>query len=101
MALPQNIMPFDSQLADTVVQSANMDWIELDPGRAYIKVLWTGAESGRSAALHRWKKGYAAPSHKHLSAVHVFILSGKLQVRDTTLNVGDYVYGAETVVATY
>ena len=42
--------------------------------------------------MHHWKKGYAAPPHKHLAGAHVYILSGKLQVRDGTLNAGDYVY---------
>ncbi|MBV9965953.1 MAG: cupin domain-containing protein, partial [Alphaproteobacteria bacterium] len=32
------------------------------------------------------------PPHKHLAGAHVYILSGKLQVRDGTLNAGDYVY---------
>jgi gentisate 1,2-dioxygenase len=40
----------------------------------------------------RWLKGFVAPPHKHLSASHTFILSGKLQVRDGTLDAGDYVY---------
>jgi anti-sigma factor ChrR (cupin superfamily) len=40
----------------------------------------------------RWLKGFTAPQHKHLSASHTFILSGKLQVRDGTLDAGDYVY---------
>ena len=30
--------------------------------------------------------------HKHLSGAHAYIVSGKLQVRDTVLNAGDYVY---------
>lgn len=38
------------------------------------------------------KKGYAAPPHKHLGGAHVWIVSGKLQVRDGTLDAGDYVY---------
>src|SRR5216110_2085822 len=33
-----------------------------------------------------------SPQHKHLAGAHVYILSGKLQVRDGTLNAGDYVY---------
>ena len=92
MALPQDITPFDSQLADTVVQTADMQWIETDPGQAYMKVLWTGPESGRWAGLFKWKQGYVAAPHKHLGAVQVYMLSGKLKVRDATLNAGDYVY---------
>ena len=57
-----------------------------------MKILWTGSESGSWAVLFRWLKGYTAPQHKHLSASHTFILSGKLQVRDGVLNAGDYVY---------
>jgi anti-sigma factor ChrR (cupin superfamily) len=92
MALPQEIAPFDSQLADTVIKSANMDWIETDPGQAWIKVLWTGSESGRWAALFRWKKGYVAAQHKHLAAVQVYMLSGRIKVRGAVLEAGDFVY---------
>jgi anti-sigma factor ChrR (cupin superfamily) len=42
--------------------------------------------------LFRWLKGYVAPQHKHLTASHTFILSGKLGVRDGTLDAGDYIY---------
>src|SRR5690606_6122527 len=52
----------------------------------------TGSESGSWAVLFRWLKGFTAPQHKHLSASHTFILSGKLKVRDGVLNAGDYVY---------
>ena len=94
MALPQDITPFNSELMDSLARTADMDWIpnELDPERAFMKVLWTGSESGSWAVMFRWLKGYAAPPHKHLSASHTFILKGKLQVRDGTLNAGDYVY---------
>ena len=57
-----------------------------------MKVLWTGSESPGWACLFRWLKGYVAPPHKHLSAAHVYVLSGKLQVRDGILEAGDYVY---------
>ena len=92
MALPQDISPVNSELMDTLARSAEMDWIETSPGQAYIKVLWLGPETGRWAALLKWAKGYVAPPHKHLSAAHTFILSGKLQVRDGVLQAGDYVY---------
>ena len=69
-----------------------MDWIETTPGKAYMKILWLGPESGRWAVLLKWRKGYVAPPHKHLSAAHTFILSGRLQVRDGVLAAGDYVY---------
>lgn len=94
MALPQDIKPINSELMDTLVEASKIDWIPqaFDPERAFIKVLWTGSESGSWAVLFRWLKGFTAPPHKHLSASHTFILSGKLQVRDGVLNAGDYVY---------
>lgn len=92
MPLPQDIKPVNSELMDSLARSSQMEWIETDPGAAWMKVLWTGAETGRWAVLLKWKKGYVAPPHKHLSAAHAFILSGKLQVRDGTLETGDYTY---------
>ncbi|MGK2872256.1 MAG: cupin domain-containing protein, partial [Alphaproteobacteria bacterium] len=80
------------ELMDSLARSSQMDWIETDPGQAWMKVLWTGPETGRWAVLLKWKKGYVAPPHKHLSAAHAFILSGRLQVRDGTLETGDYTY---------
>jgi len=87
----QDLTPINDQLADIIVR-ANEPWIETDPGKAWMKVLWTGAETGRWAALFRWKKGYVAAPHKHLSDAHTFILKGKLQVRDGVLETGDYDY---------
>lgn len=94
MALPQTITPINSELMDTLVRAREIPWMPQpnDPERAFIKILWTGSESGSWAVQFRWLKGYTAPQHKHLSASHTFILSGKLQVRDGTLNAGDYVY---------
>ncbi len=94
MALPQTITPLNSELMDTLVRARDMAWMPQpnDPERAFMKILWTGPESGSWAVQFRWLKGYTAPQHKHLSASHTFILSGKLQVRDGTLNAGDYVY---------
>ncbi|MDO9459799.1 MAG: cupin domain-containing protein [Alphaproteobacteria bacterium] len=92
MPLPQDIKPVNSELMDSLARSSQMDWIETDPGQAWMKVLWTGPETGRWAVLLKWKKGYVAPPHKHLSAAHAFILSGSLQVRDGTLETGDYTY---------
>ncbi len=94
MALPQNISPINPELMDTLVPMNEADWIPqpMDPNRAFIRVLYTGAESGRWAVHFRWLKGFVAPPHKHLSASHTFILKGKLQVRDGTLNAGDYIY---------
>ncbi len=94
MALPQDITPINSELMDTLVEASKVEWIPqgFDPERAFIKILWVGAESGSWAVMFRWLKGFTAPQHKHLSASHTFILSGKLQVRDGVLNAGDYVY---------
>jgi anti-sigma factor ChrR (cupin superfamily) len=90
MAL-QNLNPVNDQLADIIVR-ANEPWIETEPGMAWIKVLWTGPETGRWVALFRWKKGYTAAPHKHLSDAHTYILKGKLKVRDGILEAGDYDY---------
>ena len=90
MAL-QNLEPINDQLADIIVR-AEEPWIETDPGMAWMKVLWTGPETGRWAALFRWSKGYIAAPHKHLSDAHTYILKGSLKVRDGILNTGDYDY---------
>jgi anti-sigma factor ChrR (cupin superfamily) len=90
MAL-QNLEPINDQLADIIVR-ADEPWIETEPGKAWMKVLWAGPETGRWVALFRWKKGYLAAPHKHLSDAHTYILSGKLKVRDGVLNAGDYDY---------
>jgi len=90
----QNISPINPELMDTLVHASEDDWIPqpMDPERAFMRVLYTGAESGRWAVHFRWLKGFVAPQHKHLTASHTFILKGKLQVRDGILNTGDYVY---------
>jgi hypothetical protein len=100
MPLPQDISPFNNEVMDTLVNSSQLDWIpmESDPQRAFMKILWTGSETGTWAVLFRWLKGYVAPPHKHLTASHTFILSGKLQVRDGILKTGDYVYEANGMV---
>jgi anti-sigma factor ChrR (cupin superfamily) len=87
----QNINPINDQLADIIVR-ADEPWIETEPGQAWIKVLWTGPETGRWAALFRWKQGYRAAPHKHLSDAHTYVLKGQLKVRDGVLNAGDYDY---------
>lgn len=90
MSLPQDIRPFHEDLQDTIFR-ADEPWIESGPLSA-MKVLWTGAETGTWAALFRWKKGFVAQPHKHLSASHTFIVSGRLKVRDGVFDQGDYVY---------
>ena len=100
MALPQDIRPINSEIMDAVTQSSEQDWIPNadDPERAFMKVLWTGQESGRWLVMFRWLKGYVAPPHKHLSAAHTFILSGKLKVRGGVFQAGDYVHEANGMV---
>ena len=92
MALPQDISPLNPELMDTIVRAGKMDWVPYDEGKAFVKLLWTGAESGTWAALFRWAKGFVAGPHKHLSGAHVYVISGKLQVRDAVFEAGDYVY---------
>ena len=87
----QDLTPSNDQLADIIVRN-EAPWIEMQPGMAWMKVLWTGAESGRWSALFRWNKGYVASPHKHLAAAHTYVLKGKLQVRQGILNAGDYDY---------
>src|SRR5882672_2420442 len=84
MPLPQDIRPVFQDIQDTLVRS-DAPWVQQTP-LSSVKVLWAGRETGTWASLHHWKKGYAAPPHKHLAGAHVYILSGKLQVRDGTLN---------------
>ena len=98
MALTQDITPVNPELMDTLVKANDMPWIETQPGMAYTKILWTGAETGSWAVLLKWNKGFVAGRHKHLSASHTFILKGKLQVRDGVLEAGDYVYEANGMV---
>ena len=87
MPLPQDIRPVFQDIQDTLIRS-NTPWIERSP-LDKVKVLWIGRETGSWATLHHWKKGYAAPPHKHLGGAHVWIISGKLQVRDGTLDAGE------------
>ena len=92
MPLPQEIRPFHQDLQDSLFKASAADWLETDKDMAWMRILWTGGESGTWAAVFRWKKGHVANAHKHLSASHTYILSGKLQVRDGVLETGDYVY---------
>jgi quercetin dioxygenase-like cupin family protein len=92
MPLPQEIRPLHQDLQDTIFKAAAADWVESSPGKAWMRILWTGSETGTWAALFRWKKGFVAAPHKHLSASHTYILSGRLKVRDGVFEAGDYVY---------
>ena len=91
MAVPADLAPIHPDVLDTITRSADTPWIPTGED-AYLKILWIGAETGRWAALFRWPKGYTAPPHKHLSAAHTFVLSGKLEIRDGVLEAGDYIY---------
>lgn len=83
-----------SIILDTLYRTSEMDWLEYVPGQASIKILWTGSEGGAWAVLFRWKAGFVAPAHKHLSGSHTFVLSGKLLVGKDHLVAGDYLYEA-------
>jgi quercetin dioxygenase-like cupin family protein len=90
MPLPQDIRPAFQNIQDTIVR-AEEPWIE-QSATSRLKVLWVSRDSSTWAVLHNWKKGHVARPHKHLGGAHAYIVSGKLQVRDTVLNAGDYVY---------
>lgn len=92
MPLPQDITAFNQNLGDTLYKASAMDWLETTPGQAWMKILWTGSETGTWAVVLKWAKGYVAPAHKHLAPAHTFIIKGRLQVRDAVLETGDYVY---------
>lgn len=92
MPLPQEIRPLHQDLQDTLSKASNAQWVENVPGMAWTRILWTGPETGTWAAIFRWKKGFVAPPHKHLSASHTYIISGRLKVRDGVFEAGDYVY---------
>jgi anti-sigma factor ChrR (cupin superfamily) len=81
-----------SGLPGAITKASAMEWIETWPDQAWMKVLWTGVETGTWAVLYKWKKGFVVPPHRHVGAAHIFILSGKLQVRDGILEAGDYGY---------
>jgi len=90
MPLPQDIRPVFQDIQDTLV-TADARWIETSP-TSKMKVLWVGQETGTFALLIHWNKGHVAAPHKHLAGAHAYVISGKLQVRNGTLNAGDYVY---------
>jgi quercetin dioxygenase-like cupin family protein len=93
MPAPDHMQPINPDLIDTLVKSGDSGWIPNDAeGKAFMKALFVGEESGQWAALFRWNKGFVAGPHKHLSAAHTYVLKGKLQVRDGILEAGDYLY---------
>jgi len=93
MSIPEQLKPLNPELVDTLVKADDGAWIPSDAeGLAAMKVLFVGEESGQWAALFRWKKGYVAGPHKHLSPAHTYVIRGRLQVRDGILEAGDYLY---------
>jgi quercetin dioxygenase-like cupin family protein len=97
MSISEKLLPINGQVMDTLVRASEADWIELSPKNS-VKVLYTGGESGCWAVLYRWKKGFVAGQHKHLSGSHTYVLKGRLQVRDGVLEAGDYVYEANGMI---
>jgi len=101
VALSQDISPVNAEgMGDVLVQSDKLEWIpnRFDPERQFMKVLWIGPETGRTAVLIRTLTGSATPPHKHLGDTHVFMLKGRLQVRDAVLVAGDYLYEANGMI---
>lgn len=91
MPTPQDLLPLNPELMDTVARSSE-PWIPTGDDGSALKVLWTGSETGSWAALFRWPAGYVAGPHKHLSAAHTFVLSGRIAIRDEEFGPGDYIY---------
>ena len=93
MAMPEHLQPMNSELVDTLIKASDGAWLPNDAeGKAFMKVLFAGEESGQWAVLFRWNKGFVAGPHKHLSAANTYVLKGKLQVREGILEAGDYLY---------
>jgi 2,4'-dihydroxyacetophenone dioxygenase len=90
MTLPQDIRPIFQNIQDTLSRS-DLPWIERTP-KSFTKVLWVGRESGSWAALNLWKAGFVLSPHKHLAGAHLFVVSGRLQVRGGVLSQNDYCY---------
>jgi hypothetical protein len=53
MDLSQEIRPVNTELRDTLVEASKMDWMQYVEGedRAFVKILYTGSESGSWAVL--------------------------------------------------
>ena len=97
---PREMMtPEHTELRDILVRGSGQDWIPIDPeGRAFAKPLWTSPDSGGWAVLYNWKAGFVAPAHKHLGAIHAYVISGRLKLRDYELAAGDYVYEPNGII---
>ena len=99
MNIQKYMQPPSGAVVDHLVLASETEWIQTDKeGRAFIKVLWTCPRSGGWAVLYKWLKGYSAPAHKHLGAIHSFVISGRLRIRDLVQGAGDYVYEANGMI---
>jgi hypothetical protein len=81
-----------TQFPGALARSSEMQWTEVSPNNAWMKVLFANGETGTWVILLKLSKGYVAAPHKHLSSAHFFILKGKLQVRGNIFVAGDYGY---------
>ena len=90
MPLLKDICPALEDIHCSLVRVAD-PWIEQGP-TSKMKVLRVSPESGGWTVLIHWKKGHTARPHMYLGEAQVFVVSGKLQVRDGVLNAGDFVY---------
>jgi anti-sigma factor ChrR (cupin superfamily) len=82
----------------TLARTSEMKWVEMVPGETWAKVLFASRETGAFASLYKWRKGYVAGPHRHLSAAHSFVFKGRLQFRGGILAAGDYGYEANGAV---
>lgn len=99
MNIHKFMQPVDKTIGDLLVRGDDDTWVQTDKaGHAHMKPLWASPESGGWAVLYHWKRGYKAPPHKHLGAIHAYIVSGRLKLRDTELKAGDYMYEANGII---
>ena len=99
MDIMQFMQPSPQMAKELHIKAAETEWLPASAdGKAFIKILWTSPESGGWAVMHKWLKGYCAPTHKHLGAIHALVLSGKLAVRDQIMDAGDYLYEPNGVI---
>lgn len=83
-----------TEAADTTVcRGEDLPWAVLAPG-IEIKVLRTGADSGRYTLMNRFAPGTVLPRHEHHGEVHAFTLSGRWGYVEYEWEAaaGDYVY---------
>ena len=80
------------QISLSLAGAADKKWAESIPGQTWTKLLWADPEIGSYATLLRWRKGFVAPPHTHLSDAHFLMLTGRIQVRDGIYGPGDYGY---------